>query len=48
MLQGAEGAEDRVEEEQEDQGAIMVEMELAVAGPVALAADVMEPVEEWQ
>ena len=48
LLQGAEGAEDWVEEEQEDQGAIVVEMELAVAGPVALAADVMEPVEEWQ
>ena len=48
LLQGPEGAEDRVEEEQEDQGAIVVEMELAVAGPVALAADVMEPVEERQ
>ena len=48
LLQGAEGAEDRVEEEQEDQGEIVVEMELAVAGLVALAADVMEPVEERQ
>ena len=47
-LQGPEGTEDRVEEEQEDQGAIVVEMELAVAGPVALAADVMEPFEERQ
>jgi hypothetical protein len=48
LLQGPEGAEDRIEEEQEDQGAIVVEMELAVAGPVTLAADVMEPVEERQ
>src|SRR5262249_51398621 len=47
LLQGAEGAEDRVEEEQEDQGAILIEMELAVAGPVPSAADVMELVEEW-
>jgi hypothetical protein len=45
-LQGAERAEDWVEEEQENQGAIMIEMELAVAGPVALTADVMEPIEE--
>ena len=48
MLQGPERAEDRVEKEQEDQGAIMVEMELAIAGSVALTADVMEPIEEWQ
>src|SRR5262249_45421276 len=47
-LEGPEGAEDRVEEEQEDQGAIVVEMERAVAGPVTLAADVMEPLEERQ
>jgi len=45
-LQGAEGAEDRVEEEQEDQGTIVVEVELAVAGLVALTADVMESIEE--
>jgi hypothetical protein len=47
-LQGAEGAEDRVEEEQEDQGAVGVEGELAMAGLVALTADVVKPVEEWQ
>ena len=45
-LQGTEGAEDRVEEEQEDQGTIVVEVELAIAGLVALTAHVMEPVEE--
>jgi hypothetical protein len=47
-LQGSEGTEDRVEKEQEDQGAIVVEMELAITGPVPLTADVMEPIEEWQ
>jgi hypothetical protein len=47
-LEGAEGAEDRVEEEQEDEGTIVIEVELAVAGLVALRADVMESVEEWQ
>jgi hypothetical protein len=47
-LQGAKGAEDRVEQEQEDQGAIVIKMELSIAGPVPLSADVMEPVEEWQ
>src|SRR5262249_12821764 len=46
LLQGAEGAEDGVEEEQEDQGAVVVEMELAIAGLVAPAADIMEAVEE--
>jgi hypothetical protein len=45
-LQGAEGAEDRLEEEQEDQGAIVVEVELAIACLVALTADVVKPVEE--
>jgi hypothetical protein len=48
VLQGAERAEDRIEEEQEVQGAIMVEMELAVAGAVRLAADVMKSIEERQ
>jgi len=48
LLQGPRGAENPVEEEQEDQGARMVEMEPAVAGSVPLATDVMEPVEEWQ
>jgi hypothetical protein len=47
-LQGAKGAEDRVEQEQEDERALAVEVELAIAGPVALTADVVKPVEEWQ
>jgi hypothetical protein len=47
-LQGAEGAEDRVEEQQEDQGAMMVEVALAITGLVALTADVVGALEEWQ
>jgi hypothetical protein len=38
----------RVEAEQEDQGAIVVEVELAAAGAVALTSYAMEPVEEGQ
>jgi hypothetical protein len=47
-LQGAEGAEDGVEKGQEDQGAIVVKVELTIAGRVAPTADVVEPVEEWK
>jgi hypothetical protein len=48
LLQGAERAKDGVEQEQEDQGARMVEVEFAIARLVALTADVVESVEKRQ
>jgi hypothetical protein len=44
-LQGPQGPEDGVEEEEQDEQAILIVMEAAVAGPVALAADVVELIE---
>jgi hypothetical protein len=47
-LQGAHGADQRVEEVEHDQGGVAVEVEQAVAGRVATAADLVEACEERQ
>src|SRR5262249_16861550 len=48
LLEGAERADDGVEEVQQDQGAIVIEVQGAVAGPVAGAAVGVEALEQGQ
>jgi hypothetical protein len=41
-LDGAEAGKNRVEVEQQDQGAVLIEMENAITGAVALRAEGLE------
>jgi hypothetical protein len=45
---GPQGTEDRVEEEEQDEQAILIVMQAAIVGPVALAADAVQSIEQRQ
>ena len=47
LLDGPQGANDGIEEKQQNEHAVLVVMQLAVAGLVSLAADLMQAREEW-
>ena len=46
LLDGAQRGDDGIEEEQQDVGAVVVEEELAIAGLVAVGADVVKSFEQ--
>jgi hypothetical protein len=46
LLQCSQRIDRRIEQEQQDQHAILVEVELAIAGLVALAADIAQAIEQ--
>jgi len=48
LLQGSERAEHGIEEEEQDEQAILVVMQAPVPGPVTVVADIMELVEHRQ
>lgn len=48
LLQAAQAGDDRVEEREQQQRGILVEKELAIAGAIALDADLVQAIEERQ
>ena len=46
LLQSPQGTEDRVEEEEQDEQAVLIVMQASVACLVTLAADVVQPIEQ--
>ena len=48
LLQGPQGTDDRVEEEEQDEQAVLIVMQAAVAGLVTLAADLVQLIEQRQ
>jgi hypothetical protein len=46
LLNASQGGDDGIEEKEEDEGAILVEMQLSISRLVALAADIVESLEQ--